>query len=213
MSISFLPHGLYWIFGRHGNRTDRSPRRAFFPATTEVLETRLVMSTGMPAIQMLSATTTNSKSVTIDYQVNQVPDASNPIQFGIYRSSNGQFDSSDSLVDIVTLAGPGSGAQGAITARPERRSPRPPSALTNSRSRLPQGLPPFPEKPYVLVVADPSSALRNHRPSANRVVSDLYDRHRDPRRNPRSELETWTSLADRDGVTDEKRGLRLGDRL
>lgn len=163
MSISFLPHGLYWIFGRHGNRTDRSPRRAFFPATTEVLETRLVMSTGMPAIQMLSATTTNSKSVTFDYQVNQVPDASNPIQFGIYRSSNGQFDSSDSLVDIVALAGPGSGAQGAITVD---QSGVPVTAVGTHQLTipLPQGLPPFPEKPYVLVVANPSSVSATTNP-------------------------------------------------
>ncbi|MGZ3354674.1 MAG: hypothetical protein ACXVBO_07455, partial [Isosphaeraceae bacterium] len=69
-----------------------------------------------PAIQMLSATTTDSKSVTIEYQVNQAPDAANPIQFGVYRSSNGQFDSSDSLIDTITLAVPGSASgQSAIT--------------------------------------------------------------------------------------------------
>ncbi|MGZ5979086.1 MAG: hypothetical protein ACXWNX_16710, partial [Isosphaeraceae bacterium] len=69
-----------------------------------------------PAIQMLSATTTDSKSVTIEYQVNQAPDAANSIQFGVYRSSNGQFDSSDSLVDTITLTSPGSASgQSAIT--------------------------------------------------------------------------------------------------
>ena len=64
-----------------------------------------------PAIEMLSATTTDSKSVTIEYRVNQAPDAANPIQFGVYRSSNGQFDSSDSLVDTITLAIPGSASK------------------------------------------------------------------------------------------------------
>lgn len=73
MSISLLPRGSYWILGRHGNRPERSPRRPFLPATTEVLETRLAMSAGVPVIQMLSATTTDSKSVTIEYQLNQLP--------------------------------------------------------------------------------------------------------------------------------------------
>ena len=74
------------------------------------------MSATTPTIEMLSATTTDSKSVTIDYQVNQIASLTSPIQIGIYRSSNGQFDSNDSLVDTVTLAAPGAAAgQGAIT--------------------------------------------------------------------------------------------------
>ena len=110
-----------------------------------------------PAIQMLSATTTDSKSVTIEYQVNQAPDAANPIQFGVYRSSNGQFDSSDSLVDTITLAVPGSASgQSAITLD---QSGQPATAVGPHQLTLPlaQGLPPYPEKPYVLVVADPNS--------------------------------------------------------
>ena len=57
---------------------------------------------------MLSATTTDSKSVTIEYQVNQPTTAATPLQFGVYRSSDGQFDSSDTEVDTVTLVPPGS---------------------------------------------------------------------------------------------------------
>ena len=60
-----------------------------------------------PDIQMISATTDDSKSVTIEYDVNQAPSAATPIQFGIYRSSDGQFDSSDSLVDTFTPVSPG----------------------------------------------------------------------------------------------------------
>jgi hypothetical protein len=115
------------------------------------------MSAATPAIQMLSATTTDSKSVTIEYQVNQAPGAATPIQFGVYRSSNGQFDSSDSLVDTVTLAPPGAAAgQGAITLDQNGQSA---TAVGTHELTIPlaQGLPPFPEKPYVLVVADPSS--------------------------------------------------------
>jgi hypothetical protein len=125
----------------------------------QYLESRLAMSamTAAPAIQILSANTTDSKSVTIEYQVNQDPGPSSPIQLGIYRSSNGQFNSSDSLVQMVTLAGTGSAAaQGAITVDQNGQS-----ATSVGRHELTvglsQGLPPFPEKPYVLVVANPNS--------------------------------------------------------
>jgi Bacterial Ig-like domain len=115
------------------------------------------MSAATPAIQMLSATTTDSKSVTIKYQVHQAPDATNLVQFGVYRSSDGQFDSSDSLVDTVTLAAPGAGSvHGAVTFD---QSGQPATAVGAHQLTIPlaQGLPPYPEKPYVLVVADPSS--------------------------------------------------------
>ncbi len=112
----------------------------------------------VPAVGMLSATTVDSKSVTIEYQVNDAPGTANPIQFGIYRSRNGQFNSSDSLVNTVTLANPGAApAAGAIALD---QSGQPAAALGTHELTipLPSGLPPLPEKPYVLVVADPGSA-------------------------------------------------------
>jgi len=126
----------------------------------EGLEARLVLSTiptATPLIQMLSATTTDSKSVTIEYQVNQATDTSAPIQFGIYRSSNGQFNSSDTLVDTFTLVSPG--ASSPQTAATLDQDGRPATVVGTHQLTipLPQGLPPFPEKPYVLVVADPSA--------------------------------------------------------
>ena len=157
MSISFLRHAMAGLFGSHTGRTARRRVHAFSVGTTEGLERRLAMSAATPAIQMLSATTTDSKSVTIEYQVNQTPGAANPIQFGVYRSSNGQFDSSDSLVDTVTLAAPGAAAgQGAITLDQNGQSA---TAVGTHKLTIPlaPGLPPFPEKPYVLVVADPGS--------------------------------------------------------
>jgi hypothetical protein len=152
---------------RRTGRTARRRAHLFSLWTTERLEDRLVMSAmsaAAPAVQMLSATTTNSKSVTIEYQVNQTPDAVNPIQFSVYRSSTGQFSSSDSLVDTVTLAAPGTASAqgGAITID---QSGQPAAAVGTHELTIPlaQGLPPFPEKPYVLVVADPSlpSAITN----------------------------------------------------
>ena len=160
MSISLLRHGAAGFFSRGTSRTAQRRAQSFAVGAIEGLEKRLAMSAttaATPAIQMLSATTTDSKSVTIEYQVNQAPDAANPIQFGVYRSSNGQFDSSDSLVDTITLAAPGSASgQSAITLD---QSGQLATAAGTHQLTLPlaQGLPPYPEEPYVLVVADPNS--------------------------------------------------------
>ena len=111
----------------------------------------------MPAIEMLSATTTDSKSVTIEYQVNESPTTSTPIQFGVYRSSDGQFNSSDTLVSTFTLTPPGTlPLQPATTLD---QSGQPAATLGTHQLTIPlsQGLPPDPDKPYVLVVANPGS--------------------------------------------------------
>jgi hypothetical protein len=112
-------------------------------------------SLAAPAVQMISATTTDSQSVTIEYQVNQPITAATPLQFGVYRSSDGQFDASDSLVDTVTLVPPGVSGQAATL---DQAGGSATAVGTHTlRIALPGGLPPYPEKPYVLVVADPGS--------------------------------------------------------
>jgi hypothetical protein len=136
-------------------------RRAFSPATPtlEDLEPRRVLSatTTAPAIQMLSASTNDSQSVTITYQVNQPIDTEKPLQFGVYRSSDNQFDSGDALVDTETLIPPGSSSGQAATLD-QNGQPATAVGTHTLTIPLPGGLPPFPSKPYVLVVADPASA-------------------------------------------------------
>jgi Bacterial Ig-like domain len=119
-------------------------------------------SIALPAIQMVSATTVDSKSVTIDYDVNQPAGVSTPMQFGVYRSSDGKFNSSDSLVGTFTVTSPGSS-----TAATLDQSGQPATALGSHQLTvpLPQGLPPFPEKPYVVVVADPGSPSATAEPN------------------------------------------------
>ncbi len=149
------------LFDGTARRNPRGPRgRSSFDCTNETLEPRLVMSvtSPLPAVQMLAASTTDSKSVSIEYRVNEPPDSANPIQIGIYRSANAQFDSSDSLVEEITLAEPGStSSQGAISLDQSGVSAIAPGTheLTIPLSA---GLPPFPAKPYVLAVADPGSS-------------------------------------------------------
>jgi Bacterial Ig-like domain len=106
-----------------------------------------------PAIQMISASTTDSKSVTIDYTVSRAAGAGSLLQFGIYRSSDGKFDSSDSLVGTFTLVSPGGSTAATLDQSSQVATAVGSHQLTIP---LPQGLPPFPEKPYVVVVADPS---------------------------------------------------------
>ena len=167
MSISFLRSVSDGFFSRRTGIPARRRGPSFAIGTVEGLEKRLAMSgtaAGLPAIQMLSATTADSKSVTIDYQVNQAPDPANPIQFGIYRSSNGQFNASAALVDKIMLPTPGlASGQSAITLD---QSGQPATAVGTHQLTLPlpQGLPPYPEKPYVLVVADPSSPAATANP-------------------------------------------------
>ena len=167
MSTPFLPQGAARFLYQSSRRATRRRVRAFQMTMSESLEQRLAMNAStaaIPAIAMLSATTTDSKSVTIEYQINQTPNATNPLQLGIYRSSNNQFDSSDSLVDTVTLASPGiSAGQGDITVDQNGQAA---TAVGVHELTIPlaQGLPPYPEKPYVLVVADPSSASATDEP-------------------------------------------------
>jgi len=104
---------------------------------------------------MLSATATDSKSITIDYQVNQAPAANQPLEFGIYRSSDSQFDSNATLVDTWTVATPTQSQPGALVDN----AGQPAGTLGTHQLTipLPDGLPIDPQKPYVLVVADPGT--------------------------------------------------------
>jgi len=104
---------------------------------------------------MLSATQPDSRSITIDYQVNQAPAASQPLEFGIYRSSDAQFDSNATLVDTWTVATPTQSQPGALVD--DSGQPAGAQGTHQLTISLPNGLPPDPRQPYVLVVADPGT--------------------------------------------------------
>ncbi len=145
------------LAGRLGGRSARRRAPSLKLGSLEGLEPRWLPSGTTSAIQMLSATTTDSKSVTIDYTVNQAPTTATPIQFGIYRSSDGQFDSSDTQVGTFTLIPP-STTSGQPAATLDAGG-QPATAVGTHDLNIPLagGLPPDPLKPYVLVVADPGS--------------------------------------------------------
>jgi hypothetical protein len=104
--------------------------------------------TAVPAqIAMLSATTLDSKSVTVGYSIDSsIHDA--PIPIGIYRSASPTFDSTavpvaKTMIDATMIDVDGKAALNAGT-----------HAIT---LRLANGLPPNPMHPYVLVVANPDT--------------------------------------------------------
>jgi hypothetical protein len=110
---------------------------------------------------MLAATAIDSHSVTIDYQITRSPDPGQPLQFGIYRSSNTQFSPQDVAVANWTSTVATSNQSGFQLDD----HGQPVSAPGTHQLTIPlsAGLPPDPQEPYVLVVADPTtpSALSN----------------------------------------------------
>ena len=121
-------------------RVRRRPRRRR-GLVIEGLEPRRALDASLtaPAVLVDSVTTADSRSVTVDYELNVARDAADPLAFGIYRSSDARFDASDVELGAASVAAAGVGHHQLTIA-------------------LPNGLPPDPERPYVLAVADPASA-------------------------------------------------------
>src|SRR5262249_23297841 len=86
----------------------------------------------------------------------QPPGAGTPLQLGVYRSSDSRFDSGAILVDRVSLVAPGD-VSGQPAMLDQAGSPATAAGTHQLTIPLPQGLPPYPKKPSVLVVADPGS--------------------------------------------------------
>jgi hypothetical protein len=110
------------------------------------------------AVIVTSASTTDSRSVTIDYQVVTPPDPSRPLTFGVYRSADDRLDGDDLPVGSTTVfAAPALDLAG-----------QPADAVGEHRVTLtiPDGLPPTPERPYTLVVANPSDPAAGADPAA-----------------------------------------------
>ena len=141
--------------GRSAERAARRGQRFVPFAAIQPLEPRLVLSTSgaFGPVVMIAAGTGDSRSVTIDYRVDQAPDPRSPLRFGVYRSSDPRFDPGDSLLGTWTVA-TGNARQGSLALDD---GGQPADALGTHRLTIPlaAGLPPYPAKPYVLVVADP----------------------------------------------------------
>jgi hypothetical protein len=154
--LAIFQHAIHARLDVPTRRTERRPMRSPLALGGEGLEPRLVLSApSTPApVAMVSATQTDSRSITIDYQVNQTADPSQPLQFAVYRSNAGQFNSNATLVDEWSVSSPGEGVA-LLDNSGHPANAVGPHELTIA---LPNGLPIDPQQPYVLVVADPNSS-------------------------------------------------------
>jgi hypothetical protein len=103
---------------------------------------------------MVSATTSDSRSVLIDYNVTTAT-AVSPLTFGIYRSADNRFDPSDIPVTTVSLDPASQGMPWFDSTGQPVNGP----GEHHLTIPLPGGLPINPEHPYVLVVADPTNPI------------------------------------------------------
>jgi hypothetical protein len=131
----------------------------------EALEPRKLLSgaSDTPPIVMLSATANSSRSLTINYRVNEPASPNMVIQFGIYRSSDDRFDPGD--VSIGSWQDTASIHAEAASRVDDNGQLSSTLGTHNLTFPLPDGLPLDPRRPYVLVVANPASSLAMTDPS------------------------------------------------
>jgi hypothetical protein len=126
----------------------------------EQLEERALLTSALADIAMISATTHDSRSVSVSYDVvNGTLPA--PVSFTVYRSATPKWDGSAILVGSTQI-GPGAGAGQALDQSGQIATAEGQHQLTLP---LPGGLPPNPGHPYVLVVADAAHSLPGSNPA------------------------------------------------
>ena len=107
-------------------------------------------ATDLPDIAMVSATTHDSRAVTVDYNITGA-DVAEPIHFTVYRSSTPTL-----APDAVSLGGvdvqPSSAPTGPTLDSAGHAAAN--QGLHELALAVPGGLPPDPLQPYVVVVAD-----------------------------------------------------------
>lgn len=144
-----MRHGLFsrWIGTPSRARTSRKPE-------VEGLECRLALSTAAPEVVVTSATTSDSQSVSFEYDVSSPSLASPTLEFGVYRSADRTFDAGDRAIASASIA---TTSLGQSTQDAEGK---PAAAVGHHRTTLavPEGLTIEPRRPFVLVVANPGTA-------------------------------------------------------
>jgi hypothetical protein len=143
--------GACWTLGWRHKRSARRGHGTALRPRGEWLESRQALSAGVAMVVMDSATTTDSRSVTIDYNVTTPPDDQHPLTFGVYRSADNTFSPDDIAVGSESVVAP---AQGTPTLD-DNRQPASAAGHHQLTIPLPNGLSLNPKHPYVLVVANP----------------------------------------------------------
>jgi hypothetical protein len=126
----------------------------------EWLESRQALSAAAAMVVMDSATTIDSKSVTVDYNVTTQADARHPLTFGVFRSADGTFGPNAIAVGSEPIVPPGR----STPTLDDNGRPATAAGRHQLTIPLPNGLTLNPEHPYVLVVANPGDAAPGQAP-------------------------------------------------
>jgi hypothetical protein len=117
----------------------------------EGLERRSLLTAALPDIAMISATTSDSRSVTFDYNISGAA-VTQPIQFTIERSAATQ-PGPDAQTVAGVVVNPTGKAGITLDQNGKPATAVGPHEITVA---IPGGLPPTPARPYVVVAANPS---------------------------------------------------------
>jgi hypothetical protein len=118
---------------------------------------------------MLSATTSDSRSVTFDYQISGAA-VDQPVAFAVYRSTTAQAGPGASKVGSLVVNPPGPGG-------PTLDSSGQPATAVGTHEitlSIPGGLPPVPAQPYVVVAANPAGTVPESNASNDTASFHIY---------------------------------------
>jgi hypothetical protein len=140
----------------------RRCRKQRLQPAIEGLERRSLLTASLPNIALVSATTSDSRSVTFDYTISGAAVAQ-PIAFTVYRSATSQMNSGAEQVGsvVVNPAGPGG---------PTLDTSGNPATAVGAHEitvALPGGLPPLPAEPYVVVAANGAQGVTESNDTAS----------------------------------------------
>ncbi len=141
-------------------------RRSSREFRVEGLEPRMMLTAAPLGVAVESATTTDSESVEFTYDV-ETPNLPSTLTFGIYRAATNAFDSTDTEVASISI--PTSTLGTGITDT--NGQPASATGTHTLKVAVPGGLTILPDQPYVLVVANPDTALAHPTPRPARPRS------------------------------------------
>jgi hypothetical protein len=136
----------------------------------EGLEQRSLMATALSDIAMVSATTLDSRGVTIVYDIQNAP-VTQPIDFTVERSAGPAAQAGDVAVGTVSVDPPAAGQTGTLDASGQSATSVGQHKVTLA---LPNGLPITPALPYVVVTANPNNAITETSRTNNTASFRVY---------------------------------------
>lgn len=134
----------------------------------EQLEDRIVPSSNLPDIQMTYATTTDSRTVSVNYNISGASLAGQNLSFNIYRSGAYDSLSGDQLLGTATIPGSDSADLSIGSHQGVKLT------LTNPYGQTVSSLTPNTALPYIVVLADPNNAIAE---SASSVNTASFETH------------------------------------